>query len=144
MATQRDLLMTTELPPEKMFDALLQHVQDGRYELRGLSNETRQLAFGKGAGLKNIDGRVFVAQVEGTESGSQLQLALDNTGPNGLLSGWLNGRAGAKMMSELADALDSETPPSPEPVDSFAELDDGSSVPWTSGTLEELVNAHQQ
>lgn len=117
---------------EELFAALLQVVQNGEYELAGLSNETRQMLFK--SGMTAISwGHHYVANVEASAGGSTLNLTITGIprAPKSLMDGRKNKKAGEELIDAVHAVLVAGEPPLPKPVESFAVLGDGSTVSWT-------------
>jgi hypothetical protein len=124
----------SELPEGDLFSAVVHVVQQGGYDIGGLSNERRELVFTSGKTLMSW-GHMFAAVVESDGTGSVLQLAVAGIpgAPQALLDGRKNKKAATQFIADVEAALAEATPPQPEPVTSFATMPDGSTVPWTSG-----------
>lgn len=120
---------------QDVFAVVLQVVQTESFELVGLSNELKMMAFKSGKTALSWGHNYFVGVVARDDGSSQVQLTTDGVpgAPRALLDGRKNKRAGEKLIASIQAALDSGTPPSPQPVESFATMEDGSTVPWTSG-----------
>ncbi len=82
-------------------------------------------------------GHVCAATVKPEGTGSVLQLTVAGVpwAPKALMDGRKNQKAGAKLVEAVEAVLAVPDPPRPEPVESFAMVQDGSTVPWTSGEI---------
>lgn len=120
---------------DEVFAAVLQVVQAESYALGGLSNEQKMLLFRSGKSAVSWGHQYVVGVVAFDDGGSQVQLTTDGVpgAPRALLDGRKNSKAGQKLVDAVQAVLDSGATPSPQPVESFATLEDGSTVPWTSG-----------
>jgi hypothetical protein len=125
--------LTSELPEDDLFSAVVHVVQQGDYEIGGLSNERHELVFTSGRTLMSW-GHMFAAVVEPGGTGSVLQLVVVVVpgAPSALMDGRKNKKAATQFIQDVEAALAGPTP-QPEPVASFATMPDGSTVSWTSG-----------
>jgi hypothetical protein len=132
-ATKRQTLRS-EIPEGDLFSAVVHVVQQGGYDIGGLSNERRELVFVSGKTLMSW-GHMFAAVVESDGTGSVLQLVVAGVpgAPQALLDGRKNKKAATRFVEDVEAALAGPTPAQPEPVASFATMPDGSTVSWTSG-----------
>lgn len=133
MGAEKRQTLTSERPEGDLFSAVVLAAQQGGYEIGGLSNERHELVFTSGKTLMSW-GHMFAAVVESDGAGSVLQLVVAVTpgAPPALMDGRKNKKAAAQFIEEVEAALAGGTP-QPEPVESFATMPDGSTVPWTSG-----------
>lgn len=133
MGAQKRLTLTSDRTEGDLFAAVVHAAQQGDYEIGGLSNERHELVFTSGKTLMSW-GHMFAAVVESDGTGSVLQLVVAGApgAPVALLDGRKNKKAGTEFVETVEAALAGPTP-QPEPVESFATMPDGSTVPWTSG-----------
>ena len=134
MGAEKAVTHNSPVPERELFSALVYVVQQGKYEIGGLSNELQDLLFKSGQTMMSF-GHFFVATVKADGPGSVLQLSVFGVpgAPKALLDGWKNKKAGAALVEAVEEVLTAANPPRPEPVQSFAVMQDGSTVPWTSG-----------
>ncbi|MDN5899317.1 MAG: hypothetical protein L0H74_04545 [Brachybacterium sp.] len=134
MSSAKFASVESSRPIDESFAALLQVVQGREYELAGLSNETHQMLFKSGKTALSW-GHYYMASGIGTAQGSTLNLTIAGVpgAPTSLLDGRKNKKAGEKLVEAVETVLASAEGPSPQLVESFAVLEDGSSVPWTEG-----------
>ncbi len=134
MGAEKRQTLTSDLPEGDLFSAVVHVVQQGDYEVGGLSNERHELVFTSGKTLMSW-GHLFAAVVEPEGDGSILQLvvALAPGSPKALMDGRKNQKAATQFIEDVETALAAPTPPQPEPVESFATMPDGSIVAWTTG-----------
>lgn len=134
MGAQKRQVLKSELSEHDLFAAAVHVVQQGEYEIGGLSNERHELVFTSGKTLMSW-GHMFGAVVEPDGSGSALQVVVVVApgAPKALLDGRKNQKAATQFIEAVEAALAGPTPPQPEPVASFATMPDGSTVPWTDG-----------
>lgn len=132
MSSAKHASLESSRPLDESFAALLQVVQGGEYELAGLSNETHQMLLKSGKTAASW-GHQYVASGVETAQGSALNLTITGVpgAPTALLDGRKNKKAGEKLIAAVETVLAAGETPSPQPVESFAVLKDGSSVPWT-------------
>jgi hypothetical protein len=132
-AAKRQILRS-ELPEGDLFSAVVHVVQEGAYEIGGLSNERHEIVFTSGKTLMSW-GHMFAAVVESDGTGSLLQLVAAGApgAPTALLDGRKNKKAATQFVEAVETSLAGPTPAQPEPVESFATMPDGSIVSWTSG-----------
>ncbi|WP_157074439.1 hypothetical protein [Janibacter corallicola] len=109
-------------------------VQRSGYDIGGLSNEMHQMFFRSGKSATSW-GHMYAVTV--LPSGSESTLNLTVTGipgaPTSLMDGRKNKKAAQKFLSDLEAVFQGDEGPFPEPVESFAVLSDGTTVPWTEG-----------
>jgi len=134
MWADKHVTHNSPVPERELFSALVYVVQQGKYEIGGLRHELQDLLF-KGDPTLISYGHFFVATVKADGPGSVLQLSVFGVpgAPKALLDGWKNKKAGAALVEAVEEVLTAANPPRPEPVQSFAVMQDGSTVPWTSG-----------
>ncbi|MBA3780834.1 MAG: hypothetical protein H0X12_03155 [Nocardioides sp.] len=134
MGAEKHATINSQVPERDLFAALVYVVQQGGYEIGGLSNELREVLFTSGKTLMSW-GHIFAATVKAAGPGSVLQLsvAVVPGAPKALMDGRKNQKAAAKFIESVEAALAAPTPPQPAPVESFAMTQNGSTVPWTSG-----------
>ena len=117
-----------------MWSALVHVVQRSGYDIGGLSNEMHQMLFRSGKSAMSW-GHMYAVTV--LPSGSESRLNLTVTGipgaPTSLMDGRKNKKAAEKFLSDVEAVFQEDQGPSPEPVESFAVLSDGTTVPWTEG-----------
>lgn len=133
MGAQKHESLNSQLPERDLFSAVVYAVQQGEYEIGGLSNEMQEVLFTSGKTLMSW-GHMFgaIVKAEGTGSVLQLAVAVVPGAPKALMDGRKNQKAATQFIETVEAAL-AATPPQPEPVESFATMPDGSTVPWTSG-----------
>lgn len=133
MGAEKRQTLSSERPEEDLFSVVLHVAQQGGYEIGGLSNERHELVFTSGKTLTSW-GHMYAAVVESDGSGSVLQLvvAVVPGAPKALMDGRKNQKAATQFIADVEAALAGPTP-QPQPVESFATMPDGSTVPWTSG-----------
>ena len=121
------------LPYDDLFAVVVHVVQQGGYEVGGLSNERHELVFTSGRTLVSW-GHMYAAVVEPDGTGSVLQLVVVVTpgAPQALMDGRKNKKAASQFIADVEAALAGPTP-QPEPVESFATMPDGTVVSWTTG-----------
>jgi hypothetical protein len=119
---------------EDLFAALLVAVQEDSYEIGGVQHERRELVFRRGKSALSW-GHVFFAVVVPEGAGAELRMQVSGVpgAPRALLDGRKNKAAGEKLLDAVRAVLDQPDAPRPTPVDSFATMPDGSTVPWTDG-----------
>lgn len=134
MAATKHASLTSHVSDDDLFAALTYVVQQGDYDIGGLSNEQKVLLFSSSRSMMSF-GNVFAATVKAEGSGSVLQLTVATPpgAPRSLMDGRRNQKAATKLIEAVDSVLAAPTPPRPEPVASFAKKKDGSTVPWTHG-----------
>lgn len=134
MGAQKRQTLTSESPEGDLFDTVLHVVQQGGYEISGLSNERHELVFTSGKTLMSW-GHMYAAVVESDGNGSALKLvvAVVPGAPKALMDGRKNQKAATQFIADVEAALAGPTPAQPEPAESFATMPDGTIVPWTTG-----------
>ena len=134
MGAEKRQTLTSELSDGELFAAVLHVVQQGGYEIGGVSNERHEMVFVSAKTLMSW-GHLFAAVVEPDEAGSVLQLVVAGVpgAPKALLDGRKNKAAATQFIEHVETALAAAMPVQPEPVESFATLPDGSIVSWTTG-----------
>ncbi len=134
MAAVKHATLDSHVSEDELFAVLVHVVQQGDYEIAGLSNEQKEMLFTSGKTLMSW-GHIFAATVKAEGSGSVLQLtvAVVPGAPKSLMDGRKNQKAATQFIETVEAALAAPTPPQPEPVESFAKMPDGSTVPWTDG-----------
>lgn len=134
MGAEKRQTLTSELPEGDLFSAVLHAAQQGEYDIGGLSNERYELVFTSGKTLMSW-GHMFAAVVQSDGSGSVLTLIVSVApgAPPALMDGRKNKKAAAQFIEEVEATRAGPTPAQPAPMDSFATMPDGSTVPWTSG-----------
>jgi hypothetical protein len=134
MPTAKHASLESSCSADELFAALLHVVQEGKYELGGISNETHQMLFRSRATAMSW-GHHHAAGVTQVPTGSVLNLTTTGVpdAPKALLDGRRNQRAGDKLIQAVEAVLADPKRPSPQPVESYALLEDGTSVPWTDG-----------
>lgn len=132
MPAAKHVTLRSSQSPEELFAALLEVVQDGEYELAGLSNESHQMLFKSGRTAISW-GHYYVATIAELANGSTLNLTIAGVpgAPKALLDGRKNKKAGEMVIDAVDAVLGRVEPVRPTPVESFATLEDGTTVPWT-------------
>lgn len=134
MAAEKHAILPSPMSDDALFAALLHVMQQGDYVIAGVSNEQKETLFTSAKTLTSW-GSIFAATVRALEDGSVLQLtvAVVPGAPRSLMDGRKNQKAATQFIETVEAALAAPTPPQPEPVESFAIMEDGSTVPWTDG-----------
>lgn len=122
---------TIQTTPQAAFEAVLGVVQNGKYDLRGVNNETRSLVFLKGMTALSW-GTMYLVDVTSDGSGARVNVLVGgrDDAPKALLDGWKHGKAASKLLSEVEAVATGTTSAPASRVESFAKLDDGREVPW--------------
>lgn len=122
---------TIQTTPQAAFEAVLGVVQNGKYDLRGVNNETRSLVFLKGMTALSW-GTMYLVDIASDGSGARVNVLVGgrDDAPKALLDGWKHGKAASKLLGEVEGVATGTTSAPATPVASFAKLDDGREVPW--------------
>ena len=123
--------LNTAKSPDELFNVVLSVVQNGKFNLFALSNETKQILFTSGKTALSW-GQQYRATVRPESSGASLQLfcGSHDDAPKALMDGWKNGKAADKVIKTVNEALASGQQPAAQPVASFVANEDGSTRPW--------------
>lgn len=134
MGAEKHVSTETYFPVEELWSALVQVVQKSGYDIGGLSNELHQMLFRSGKTATSW-GHMYAVTVlpSGTESTLNLTVTGIPGAPTSLMDGRKNKKAAQTFLSEVEAVFQDGGSPSPEPVESFAVLGDGTKVPWTEG-----------
>lgn len=129
----RPAILESSRSLDDVFAAIRQFVQDGGFQLGGVSNEQREILF-KSAKTATSPQHYYVAGVVESEAGAVLQLTTSASGISPFAkNGPKNEAAGAAVIEAVRSLLDSGAELSPRPMESHAVLRNGDTVPWTSG-----------
>lgn len=98
-------------------------------QLGGLSNELREVLF------RSMPSPMYAATVVSEGAGSVLQLTVGGGGLLALLDRKRCEKAAEKFIEAVESAVAAPAEARSQVIESFAVLEDGSTVPWTSGEL---------
>ncbi len=92
--------------PDELYDALLQTVRSGKFELIEADDAARRASFTSGKTALSW-GQEYVAVVEPSSDGASIEVvsgALDDA-PKALMDGWKNGKAADKLLQAVRTNL---------------------------------------
>lgn len=136
MSSTRHHTLTTTHSDQAAFSALVYAVQQGKYEIVGLSNEIKEVIFVSQRTPMAYE-RIFMMSVVEQGNGSVVQgtVQMVEGVPRALLDGRKNQKMIERLLADVEAILADPAKPQPEPVESFQITDDGSVVPWTERDL---------